>query len=579
MSPPSVRYPIGISDFRQLREGGFSYVDKTGLIDDVIAEGAAVMLIPRPRRFGKTLALSMLRYFFEKSAADRSALFADLAIASAEAARPHFQRYPVIFLTFKDIKPASWDDCLGRLAEVVGEACAEHRYLLDEGALQPEEAERFTALLQRRANNAQLVSALGFLSRVLARHHRESAIILLDEYDTPIHAGHSGDFYPSVVGFLRDFLSSGFKDNPHLYKGILTGVLRIAKESLFSGLDNIAVYSILRAELSPWFGFTEPEVERLVEAEGGAASLDDLRRFYNGYLFGPVAIYNPWSVLSYLSRRDKDLAPYWIETSDNALVRELLFASPGGVKAELSQLLAGGTIDKPIDENVVLRDLGARSGAVWSLLLFTGYLKPVEQRLVDGQRWARLAVPNVEVALALRSMARDWFEAQVGGSEALEALLAALLRGDAPVVETHLGHLLKANVSFFDTASPEPERFYHGLVVGLLAGLGGGYEVRSNRESGLGRSDVLILPRQAGGPGVVLELKRVGKGETMARAMRAALGQIRERDYAAELRARGASPIHEMAAVFDGKQATVRGAGQVTKATPRGATKKPARRR
>jgi hypothetical protein len=560
MTTPHARFPIGISDFRKLREGGYQYVDKTALIDAVVNEDSEVILLPRPRRFGKTLNLSMLRYFLEKSAEARGPLFAGLAVASSESARPHFQRYPVIFLTFKDVKPTSWEDCLAQMAEVLADTYREHRHLLTEGGLSAEDARIFAAILDRRATKAELVGALRLLSQLLAEHHRERVVILLDEYDTPIHAGYTKGYYDDVIAFFRDFLSGGFKDNAHLFKGVLTGILRVAKESLFSGLNNITVYGILRSEYAPYFGFTEPEVRGLAGAAGRPELLDDIRRFYNGYLFGGVAIYNPWSVLSFLSSADKELLPYWIDTSSNDLVRELLVTGPGGVRAELEALLAGGSVDKRIEENIVLRDLSTNPGAVWSFLLFTGYLKPVELRLDEGERRARLAVPNAEVSVALRRMTQTWFEAQVGGADALEAMLAALLRGDGPVVERHLSRMAKVNASYFDTAGPEPERFYHGLVVGLLAGLGSGYEVRSNRESGFGRCDVMVLPRAAGRPGVVMELKRVDPeaGETPEKAIAAALAQIRERDYAAELRERGALPIHLMAAVFDGKRAYVR---------------------
>jgi hypothetical protein len=560
MSTQPLRFPVGLSDFRKLREGGYHYVDKTALVEAVIADSSEVLLVPRPRRFGKTLNLSTLRYFLEKSAEDHTRLFAGLAVASSELARPHFQRYPVVFLTFKDVKPTSWETCFERLAGVLATLFGEHRDVLDDGKLAREDAELFTAILERRATQAVCTEALGLLSRLLARHHGEKVVILVDEYDSPIHAGFTHRYYDEVVAFFRDFLSAGLKDNPHLFRGVLTGILRVAKESLFSGLNNPAVYGILRSEMAPYFGFTEPEVRGLVEASGRADLMDEVRAYYNGYRFGHEAIYNPWSVLSFLASADKELLPYWIDTSGNELVRELLLTGPSGVRGELETLLAGGSIDKPIEENLVLRDLSARPGAVWSFLLFTGYLKPVEAYLRDGVRRAKLAVPNVEVAIALRRMAQDWLEAQVGGSEEVEELLAALLRGDAPVVERRLSQMVKVNASYFDTAGPEPERFYHGLVVGLLAGLGPRYEVRSNRESGFGRCDVMVLPKTAGQPGVVLELKRVESeaGETVEKALAGALGQIKARDYAAELRERGAAPIWEMAAVFDGKRAYVR---------------------
>ena len=560
MTTQRLRFPIGLSDFRMLREGSYHYVDKTLFIEAVLDAGAQVMLLPRPRRFGKTLNLSMLRCFFEKTAEDRTRLFAGLDVASSEIARPHFQRYPVISLTFKDIKPLTWDACRDYIADELATVYREHRYLLEEGNLAPEDAALFTAILEGRAAEAARVGALRLLSRLLAQHHGERVVILLDEYDTPIHAGYTKGFYDQVIAFFRDFLSGGLKDNVHLFKGVLTGILRVAKESLFSGLNNIAVYSILRSEMASCFGFTEPEVRRLVEGLGQPDLLDGIRAFYNGYVFGREAIYNPWSVLCFLDSADKALLPFWIDTSSNDLVREVLLQSPRGVRAEFETLLAGGTIERMVDENIVLRDLGAEDGAVWAFLLFTGYLKAVHVSVIEGERWATLALPNAEVTIALRKMARAWLATQVGGAEELQEMLAALLRGDGPVVERILSQMVRVNLSYFDTAGPQPERFYHGLVVGLLAGLGPRYEVRSNRESGLGRCDVMVLPREAGKPGVVMELKRVEgeAGETVEKAVEAALGQIRNRDDAAELRARGAEPIHEVAAVFDGKRAYVR---------------------
>ncbi len=559
-TPPPLRVPIGLSDFRAVREGGYTYVDKTALIEAVLHDSAQVLLLPRPRRFGKTLNLSMLRYFVEKRDEDLRPLFAGLAVSSSDVAKPHARRYPVIFLTFKDIKPASWDDCLAQMAEVLSEVYREHDYLVTKGALDTPDTSFFMAVRERRATKSMLTVSLRLLSRLLAEHHREKVVILLDEYDSPIHAGYTKGYYDDVVTFFRDFLSGGLKDNVHLFKGVLTGILRVAKESLFSGLNNITVYSLLRQEYAPYFGFTEAEVKALCDAAGEPALMEGIRGFYNGYLFGDLAIYNPWSVLSLLHNVKREFLPYWMDTSSNDLVRELLFTGPSGVRAELEALLAGGAINERIEENIVLRDVSSNEDAVWSFLLFTGYLKAKNTRFTGLDYVADLSVPNTEVAIVLRKMARTWMEAQASNRKALEAMLAALLRGDAKTVERHLSHLAKVNVSYFDMGGPEPERFYHGLVVGLLAGLEESHDVRSNRESGYGRCDVMVLPKTPGQPGVVLELKRVEaeEGETHETALEAALAQIRERDYAAELRARGASPIHAIAAVFDGKRAYVR---------------------
>jgi hypothetical protein len=413
-------YALGISDFRMLREGGFAYVDKTALVDDVLTEGAQVLLASRPRRFGKTLNLSMLRWFFERSGDDRSPLFAGLHAATSTIARPHFQRYPVIFISFKDVKPTSWEHCLGGIAGVVADAFAEHAYLATEGALDTADSAVFAAIHERRADQPTLASALRLLSRLLARYHAERVVILIDEYDSPIHAGYANGYSDEIIAFLRDLFSGGLKDNRHLFKGVLTGILRVAKESLFSGLNNIDVFSILRPRLASRFGFTEDEVRRLVEDTGAPELLDGIRGYYNGYLFGGQAIYNPWSVLSFLNRGDAVLRPYWVDTSSNDFVRDLLLHGPEGVRVELAALLEGDTIDKPIDESIVLRDLSARPDAMWSFLVFTGYLTVVEVREADGELEARLAVPNREVAGELRRMVRVWVEGQVGGADALK---------------------------------------------------------------------------------------------------------------------------------------------------------------
>ncbi len=578
MSAKRPRYPIGHSDFRNVRRDNLVYVDKTAFIDELIDEGAQVLLFPRPRRFGKTLNLSMLRYFFERSREDRSALFAGLAIAGSSEARAHFQRYPVIYLTFKDVKPTSWEQCRESIAGVLSELYGEHRYLQTEGSLSPDVAGVFTEIMERRAGFGAMVGALRLLSGLLAEHHGERVVILLDEYDSPIHAGYTRGYYDEVIAFFRDFLSGAFKDNAHLFKGVLTGILRVAKESLFSGLNNVGVFGILHPRFATAFGFTDAEVKGLIDAAGHPELMEGVRAFYNGYRFGGADIYNPWSVLSFLSRGDNMLLPFWIETSGNELVRDLLLTGPSGAREELLTLLSGGAIEKQIEENIVLRDVTADANAVWSFLLFTGYLKPVDLRVEETNIYAKLAVPNTEVTVALRKMVKAWLEQQTGSDNALTAMLAALLKGDAEALEDHLTTVLLHNVSFFDTAHPAPEKLYHGLVVGLLVGLGSKYEVRSNRESGRGRCDVLVLPKKAGEPGVVMELKRVNveSGETPDKAARAALAQIKSRDYAAELRARGANPIHEIAAVFDGKRAYVRLAAKA--AAKRPAKKKRAKR-
>ena len=575
--PP--RFALGLSDYRALREGGFVYVDKTALIRDVLDDGAQVLLVPRPRRFGKTLNLSMLRCYFDRSAPAPWSLFEGLAIDEAGAEyRAHFQRYPVISLTFKDIKFDSYAKCLKAMKGVLGEAYNDHRYLLDGGHLAAHEVQMFHAVLQGRMDEVDCTRALWKLSELLHRHHGERVVILIDEYDTPIHEGMLQGYYDRTVRFFRNLLSSALKDNSHLFKSVITGILRVAKESLFSGLNNLKVCSLLATELATHFGFTEAEVEHLIGLLDSPDLLPEVRRWYNGYLFGGEVIYNPWSLLSLANSTDRELRPYWVSTSSNDLLRQLLIDWQLGLTVEMEALLSGRTIEQPIEEGIALREVSKRPEFIWSFLLFSGYLKVISVRKGEhGAKFGTLAIPNLEVRNALHDLFGGWLSAGVGGSHKVSSLLSALLTGDAEACEHYLDDLLLHVLSVHDVERPlpnppgkkhakrpPPEQIYQAFILGLLVNLAPRYEVRSNRESGHGRYDVMILPRTAGEPGVVLELKVLDKRRraTPEKALSAALRQVREKDYAAELRARGAGPIHEMGIVFEGKRAWVRAAAR-----------------
>lgn len=551
-----LRIPMGISSFQRLREDGLTYVDKSLLIQQIIEDPSLVLLLPRPRRFGKTLNLSMLRCYFERSDKDLWPLFAGLAIERAGAAcRVHLQRYPVIYLTFKDLKFDTWDECLRAAGRLIAEAFGENDYLLDAGILKPPEVASFREILAGRADTSLLGASLRHLSEYLARHHGERVVILLDEYDTPLHTAYARGYYDHAVTFFRNLLSGAFKDNDHLFKGVLTGILRVAKDSIFTGLNNLDVQSLLSPRYAPYFGFTEPEVEGLLREAGRLDWLPHVQRWYNGYLFGGRVIYNPWSVLEYLKRDEEDPAPFWANTSGNELVRDLLVKQGLGLSADMEALMRGEAIEREVSEHVVLRDLRDRPSLVWSFLLFTGYLKVVRQRREEGTLLLTMAIPNEEIRFIYRGLFADWMEEALGSLYRREELLRALLRGDATTCQRYIQHWLQASASLWDTAAFDPpERFYHGFVLGLLVGLGARYEVVSNRESGFGRCDVLVMPRQPGQPGVVLEFKVVDEGETPEQALSAALQQIEERDYAQALRDRGAAPIHKLAFAFAGKR-------------------------
>ena len=554
---------IGIDDFRKLRELGLEYVDKTSLVRELIDRpGAEVVLFPRPRRFGKSLALSMLRCFFEKREEDLSPLFDGLDIWRAgEPYRAHFQRYPVIHLTFKGAKHDSFEDTWAAIEKKIQVLFREHSSLLGSARLQESEARDFQAVLDGTAGKSLYERALLDLSRYLHTVHGEKVVILIDEYDEPIHAGYLCGYAKPILEFFRAFFTNGLKGNPHLSRGVLTGILRIARESIFSGLNNLAVFSLLRSELSTCFGFTEPEVEALMIKAGRQDRMEEVRLWYNGYLFGDSVIYNPWSVLNYLADEKGETRPYWVSTSSNDLVKHLLAGRAATLTPVFEALMAGGGVEVVLDENVVLDRLETSDDALWSLLVFSGYLKAAS--LPRGSHDVaphHLTIPNREVRLVYRGAFREWLEtalASRGGR--LDRLVRGVLGGDAEIFEEELQSFADNLLSYHDTGKVHVEQVYQGFIIGLLAALEPKHRVRSNRESGKGRPDVLVTPTRPGLPGVVLELKVAKPGrKTPEQALEEGLAQLRDNDYAAELRAAGAEPIHSFAVAFDGKRVWVR---------------------
>jgi hypothetical protein len=565
----TLRIPLGIDDFRMLRESGLTYVDKTRLVCDVLdLTGIQVLLLPRPRRFGKSLNLSMLRCFFERADEDLSHLFDGLAVWQAgEPYRAHFQRYPVIYLNFKDVKFERFEDAWWTIREKLRDLYQAHSSVLDSGGLNALETARFRSILDGSAPALLYHRALQDLSEYLHRHHGERAVILIDEYDQPIHAGYVNGYASEILEFFRAFLTAGLKGNPHLYKAVLTGILRVARESIFSGLNNLAVCSILEPAFSTRFGFTEDEVVDLLARAGKSELLPTVQSWYNGYVFGGHVIYNPWSVLSFLQWGGAP-KPYWLSTSSNDLIKLVLERRAGRLQRAFEALLAGEGFERMLDENVVLDELDQHDDALWGLLVFSGYLK-AEQRpsSPDDPPVYRLTIPNREVRQVYTSTFRRWMEARMRGHGGdLDTLTRALLGGDAAEVEHQLQAFAINLLSYHDAGTPSPENLYQGFIIGLLAVMEPHYLVRSNRESGAGRPDVMIRPRVPGQPGVVMELKvarasEKSPGSHLDAALDEALAQLAANDYAAELRAAGAVPVHALAVAFDGKQVRVRSAG------------------
>ena len=558
--------PIGVDDFRMLRDGGLVYVDKSALIRELLDRaGVQVVLLTRPRRFGKTLNLSMLRCWFEKRDEDLSHLFEGLSIWQAgDDYRAHFQQHPVIHFNFKGSKGASFDHTLATIREKIIDLYAAHRAVLEGGRLSEVDVRRYRQILDGTAPQALHERALLDLSAHLHAHHGEKVVILVDEYDEPIHAGHVHGYSAEILDFMRAFLGAGLKSNEHLFKAVLTGILRVSKENLFSGLNNLDVYTLLARPFNTAFGFTEAEVAALLARCGRSEALEDVRRWYNGYVFGGEVVYNPWSVCNFLQREDEWPQAYWLSTSSNDLVKELLERYALTLQPVFEVLLEGGSIERRVDENVVLSEIRQSEDALWSLLVFSGYLKAEHAYRDDlGRAVHRLSIPNREVREVYSSTFASWMKRRVEGHGGrLTDLTEALLTGDAEVFEEQLQSFVTDVLSFHDPGKLHAERVYHGFVVGLLAVLEPGHQVRSNRESGKGRSDVLIRPTRPGNPGVVLELKvaRPGK-KTLDQALAEGLAQLQAMDHAAELRAAGAAPVHAFAVAFDGKEVRVRAAG------------------
>lgn len=555
--------PTSVEDFRKLRENNFEYVDKTHLITEIIDRANYnVILLPRPRRFGKTLNLTTLKWFFEKRDENVWHLFEGLHVARAgEKYRAHFQQYPVIFVSFKETKASTFKEFWARTKENIQAMFLAHKHAL-EGKLRDEDAAKFHAVVHGTAEDVRYTYALKNLTEWLHQVHGVRPIVLIDEYDAGIHAAYAHDFYKEAIAFFAAMFLAGLKDNPHLERAVLTGILRVSRESIFSDLNNVGVYSLLQREFNTCFGFTDEEVAGLLRRVGLEENLEGVRSYYNGYEFGRIAIYNPWSILSYLANIDHELKPYWVGTSSNLLIKELLQHHALTVHEEIELLLSGGYVEKTLDENVAFPELKKNTNSLWNLLVFSGYLKamwPGPPPKNEGPLPHRLAIPNREIAGVFRSSFQTWMdEALIGQGGTLRALLDALLKGNAREFEYQLQKFATTLPSYHDVRGTNPETFHHGMMIGLLASLEPDYEVRSNRESGDGRPDVLIKPRRAGKPGVVLELKSARKGETtLKKAVAEGLAQLEENDYAAELRAAGVATIQQMVVAFDGKRVMV----------------------
>ncbi len=547
--------PIGISDYR-LACTQYYYVDKTLMIKDFLDERPLVSLFTRPRRFGKTLNMDMLRTFFEKSDEDTSIYFKDKKIWSAGERYRSFQgKYPVIFLSFKDVKFGTFQETYSAIEGLLAKECARHKELFDSPKLEGYDKERLKALASRKAPLADLSLSLGELSYALHLHHGVAPIIIIDEYDTPIGQGHLMGFYDEIVSFMRNLFSSGLKDNSHLSYGFLTGVLRVAKESIFSGLNNLVVNSVLDGKYSSYFGFSKDEVREMALYYGAESKLKEIEEWYDGYRFGNAEIYNPWSVINYF-RNDCLPRAYWQSTGSNDVIGEVLEGAEGSLCDKLSSLLQGGSVSTYIDTGVIYPNIKECPSSIFSFLLVGGYLKAVRSESSwNGDFICEVALPNKEIGFVYSKEILQ--KLGNGAAEAASiAIQEALCSGDAPALEKHLGSFLEQSVSFFDAAK---ESFYHGLVLGLCAALGRRYRIASNREAGEGRYDICLEAKDQKLPGILIELKcaKSCSEERLGHLAKEALAQIKGKGYGAELAHRGAKRILSYGVAFCGKKVQV----------------------
>ena len=550
--------PIGISDYVRAQEE-YYYVDKTLLIKEFLDQKPLVSLFTRPRRFGKTLNMDMLRVFFEISDKNTSKYFADKNIwQCGEEYRSHQGKYPVIFLTFKDVKFDTWDATIDKIRGLLQEEYGRHQELLNSDKLSQYEKEYFTKIISATANEVELTSSLERLSKMLASHYDKAPVIIIDEYDTPIQEGYSKDFYDEIIGFMRNFFSGAFKDNKNLSYGFLTGILRIAQESIFSGLNNLTVNSVMDEEYDSFFGFTESEVKAMLSYYGVSDKEEELKDWYDGYLFGSEEIYNPWSVINYISKGCLPQA-YWVNTGKNEILDDVLRVATDDITERLYDLLQGERVVARIDQNVVYRSLAEDPANIYSLLLVAGYLKtPKKELQADGSYLCEVSIPNREIAAVYKSEILSHF-LQTGAITRTTAnkIAESLYANDYKKLQSAIGEYMDKSISLFDGGA---EGFYHGLMLGLIALMDNQYKIKSNRESGDGRFDVSLIPREKRYPGIILELKWKEKlsDVELEKWSNEALKQIGELRYDSEMKEDGITEILKFGIAFSGKKVCVR---------------------
>ena len=547
--------PVGVSDFRDACSN-YYYVDKTMLIKDFLDERAKVSLFTRPRRFGKTLNMDMLRVFFEHTSEDTSVYFKDKKIWSCGASYTQHQgQYPVIFLTFKDVKCLSWADTFQKIRKLISLEFMRHSELETSEKLNTYEKQQYHRIAGDTGDKMDYQMGLQLLSLLLHKHWGRETVIIIDEYDTPIQQGHSGSFYAEIINFMRNFFSGGLKDNPHLAFGFLTGILRVAKESIFSGLNNLKVNSILESRYSAYFGFTAGEVKEMTEYYGASERYQELCDWYDGYRFGDTDMFNPWSVIGYFNNGCRPKA-FWQSTGSNDIIREVLAGATPDILERLEALMKGESFLTHIDTGVIYPQIQRDPSSVYSFLLVAGYLKVISCSQTYGEDYlCEVALPNKEISFVYSKEILSQLESVIPRPAAV-AVQEAIYRMDVDTLQNALEDFLLQAISFHDAAG---EAFYHGLILGMCAITDNSYRITSNREAGEGRFDIQMLPLQPSLPGILIELK-AEKNCTQSQLeelAQKALRQINKRKYSAELQAVQAPAVIKLGIAFSGKKARI----------------------
>ncbi len=544
--------PIGVSDFK-LATTGYYYVDKTLMIRDFLDKKPMVSLFTRPRRFGKTLNMDMLRVFFEKTNEDTSVYFKDKQIwQCGDYYTKHQGQYPVIFLTFKDVKSMTWEETFQKIRRLISLEFIRHNELETSSVLTSYEKEQYHLLAGDTGDEVDCQMGLQLLSLLLHKHYGRECIIIIDEYDTPIQQGHTCNFYPEIVNFMRNFFSGGLKDNPHLAFGFLTGILRVAKESIFSGMNNLKTYSILDDGYSSYFGFTEKEVKDMLQYYGKDDKYNELSEWYDGYRFGNTEIFNPWSVINYISDNCFPKA-FWQSTGSNEIIGEIIQTATPEITKDLYKLLCGEKIAAYIDTGVIYPEVQNNPYSIYSFLLVAGYLKVANiYPQSDGNFMCDVAIPNKEITFVYEKEVLN----RTNQNSLAISISQAIFSKDTQKLQSLLEDFMVKNISSIDGAN---EGFYHGMMLGLCAILGNRYKIRSNRESGLGRFDIQLMPLAKGMPGFIFEFKHTKDEHTDLSALAdSALQQIEAKKYDTELRDNGVNLIISIGIAFRGKSAVVR---------------------